>query len=140
VSEPTRSSTQATEQGHGLDRRGAGVLASSTVALVWTVLAARRPDTTFHFAPLVCAGSWGAARRWAAGGPGSRRAGLVAAAGGLAVAAITVAELEWLGWMDGPTLWGSSGAAVEAFLFAAAGALMGARFVTRRRAGLLFRS
>lgn len=119
-------------------RRHAGLLAASAVALVWVALALRQPDTTYHFAPIIVAASWGAARRWVDASPGSRTAGLTAAGGGGAIALITAAELAWLGALDGPTLWGTSGALAETLAFAAAGAALGYRFVTRRRPGFLF--
>jgi len=119
-------------------RRHAGLLATSAVALAWMALALRQPDTTYHFAPVIVAASWGAARRWVAAGSGSHAAGLAAAAGGGAIAVITAAELAWFGALEGPTLWGSAGALVETVAFAAVGAALGYRFVTRRRPGLLF--
>ncbi len=72
------------------------------------------------------------------GGPGTRTAGFAAAGGGATIARITTVELAWVGALDGPTLWGTSGAIVEAIAFAAVGAALGFRFVTRRRPGFLF--
>lgn len=118
--------------------RRAGLLAASTTALAWTALALRQPETTYHFAPMIVAASWGAARRWVDAGPGRRASGLATAGGGGAIAVVTAAELAWLGALEGPTLWGTGGALVEAVAFAAIGAAIGYRFVTRRRPGLLF--
>lgn len=122
----------------GLVRRHAGLLAASAVALAWVPLARRHPDTTYHFAPIIVAASWGAARRWVAAGPGTRTAGLAAACGGATIALTTTAELAWVGALEGPTLWGTSSALVETIAFAAVGAALGFRFVTRRGPGLLF--
>lgn len=121
-----------------LVRRHAGLLAASTVALVWVTLALRQPDTTYHFAPILVAASWGGARRWVDASSSARAVGLAAAGGGTLVAVITAAELAWLGALDGPTLWGPDGALVETLAFAVAGAALGYRFVTRRRPGFLF--
>lgn len=122
----------------GLVRRHAGPLAASAVALAWTALARRQPDTTYHFAPILVAASWGATCRWVAAGPATRPAGLATAGGGGAIALIATAELARVGAFKGPTLWGTSSALVETVAFAVVGAALGFRFVTRRRPGLLF--
>lgn len=121
-----------------LVRRHAGLLAASTVALLWVARALRQPDTTYHFGPIIVAASWGAARRWVDASPGARAVGLAAAGGGGTIASITAAELAWLGALEGPTMWGPDGVLIETLAFAAAGAALGYRFVTRRRPGYLF--
>ncbi len=90
--------------------RLAGPVVSGVVALVWLGLAANRPDATYHFAPLLCAAAWGAARRVVARAPGSWRAGVVAGVGGMVVALTAAGGLVWWGALDGPARWGTGGA------------------------------
>ncbi len=118
-------------------RRHAGLLTSSALALVWLVLARENPTNTYHFAPIVVAASWGLARRWAEGEPGTPRQGLASAGGGIVIAAITGAELAYVNALEGPTLWGSGTASAEVWLFVVLGGALGYWLVTKRRAGLL---
>lgn len=117
--------------------RHAGLLTSSALALVWLVLARENPTSTYHFAPIIVAASWGGARRWVDGASGSAREGLAAAAGGMAVAAITGGELAWVSALEGPTLWGSGTASTEVWLFVALGGVIGFLLVTWHRPGSL---
>lgn len=117
--------------------RHAGLLTSSALALVWLVLARENPTSTYHFAPIVVAASWGVARRWVDGARSSSGQGLVSAIGGMAVAGITGAELAIVGALDGPTLWGSGSASTEVGLFVVFGGLVGYWFATTKRAGAL---
>lgn len=119
-------------------RRRAGPLLAGFLALVWMVMALRRPDATFHLAPTLVAASWGAAQRAVAGAPSERGAGVAAAVGGAAVAGLATGVLGWAGALSGPTLWHEQGALGETILAVALGAALGYRFVTRHRAGLLF--
>lgn len=119
-------------------RRRAGPLLAGGLALVWTAMALRRPDATFHLAPLLVAASWGAAQRATTGAAARRRTGVIAALGGAGVAGLATAALGWSGALSGPTLWHDQGALGETVLATAVGAALGFRFVTRRRPGLLF--
>ena len=122
----------------GAVRRGAGPLLAGALAIVWTTMALRRPDATFHLAPVLVAASWGAAQRGVTGAPASRPVGMSAALGGAAFAGLATAVLGWAGALSGPTLWHEQGALGETVLGIALGAALGLRFVTRRRPGLLF--
>lgn len=119
-------------------RRRAGPLLAGVLALVWMVMALRRPDATFHLAPTLVAASWGAAQRGVTGAAAGRRTGLIAALGGAGVALLATAALGWSRALSGPTLWHDQGALGETALATAVGAALGFRFVTRRRPGLLF--
>ena len=105
--------------------RSAGLLWTLVVAVVWSLLVAWRPTTTWHLAPLLMAAAW----PWVVGqdlstsDPTARRRVLTAGAGGLGAATALTAILALAGRLEGPT-WTFGGApVVEAFLLTGAGAL-----------------
>ncbi|MEM9465712.1 MAG: hypothetical protein AAGA90_10085 [Actinomycetota bacterium] len=111
----------------------AGFGACLVAAVVWALLAARSPTSTFHFAPMVVGGLW-------AGLDGSLGAGLTqrrivnAAIGGVAIAVATAVILETKGDLDGPTFWDTSDTApvlAEHVVFAVLGGVLGAAVALR---------
>ena len=94
------------------------------VALVWSVLVAWRPTTTWHLAPLILAAAWPwvVGQDTAAGEPSARRRIMLAGGGGLAAALALTGILAAAGRLDGPTWTGSGGPVVEALLLSVGGA------------------
>ncbi len=105
--------------------RSAGLVWTLVVAVVWILLVAWRPTTTWHLAPLLMAAAWPwvVGQDLSASNSTARRGVLIAGAGGLAAASALTATLALAGRLDGPTWTGSGTAVVEAFLLAGAGAL-----------------
>lgn len=106
-------------------RRGA--FGSLAVALAWVALAAWRPESTYHLAPLVAAGAW----PWLLRRGPLRVAPRDAALGAVAATALTIVVgvgLALVGRLDGPTLWGSGHALVEVVIAAPVGATVGYRY------------
>jgi hypothetical protein len=101
-----------------------GAAATAVVLAVWSVLAVRSPDLTYHFAPLIAAGVWPVL------GHHTTTSGLrptaLAALGGFAMTATVSLLLAGAGYLEGPTFWGDGHALSEAILFAALGAAGGA--------------
>ena len=115
--------------------RGAAI---SILALaVWSVLAVRSPDLTYHFAPLIAAIAWPLGTRRAE--PAHPPAALSAAIAALATVSLASLILHVAGQLDGPTFLDTRPAVIEAVLFAIAGAAIGYRAATRQNAGLLGR-
>ncbi|RMH87098.1 MAG: hypothetical protein D6683_00615 [Actinomyces sp.] len=115
-------------------RNHAGLLAASAAAMVWAILASRHPTNTYHFSPLVVAGLWGWAERWATRRRHRGRAALLRGAAGAAVSLVTLAELAVSDALRGPTLWHAHGTApvvAEALAFTVLGAAFGARQAAR---------
>ncbi|MFP5486913.1 MAG: hypothetical protein ACLGHQ_01215 [Acidimicrobiia bacterium] len=104
-----------------------GAAATALVIAAWTVLAAWRPDVTYHLAPVFAGAAWPVALR--RGGP-IRVAPVDAARGALAGAGSTVlaALVLWaVGLLDGPTLWNDGPAIVETLPAMVVGAVGGYR-------------
>ncbi|CAN5544848.1 hypothetical protein BH10ACT10_BH10ACT10_00700 [soil metagenome] len=100
-------SRPATSRGGGADTGkflGAGLIWAIVVAVVWSVLVAWRPTTTWHLAPLILAAAW----PWVVGG--------------LAAALALVETFYATGRLDGPTWTGSGTPVVEALLLSGTGA------------------
>ena len=113
--------------------RPAGVALGLTV--LWVVVAAWRPETTYHLAPVLVAGAPPVAL--ALDAPSSRAVNVFGAAGfGLLIALVATAGLSAAGWLAGPSRLPAGGAAVEAVVFSLVGAALGvvAAFVVRSRA------
>lgn len=110
-----------------LNGRPARSVGSSLVfAAIWVVAAALRPELTFHLAPLIVAGAAPVILALEARGVGNSEPPLAAAgllATGLAVAA--TGGLSAAGWLEGPSLLPTGGAALEAAMFALAGGTAG---------------
>ena len=103
-------------------------------ALLWAVLAAIRPGTTFHLAPLLVAGAVPWVHRVQAGAPPLNV--LRPAAVGLGLAAGTSILLAMAGWLDGPSLLPFGGALEESLVGALVGSLAGLAIAAMpRRAG-----
>ena len=102
--------------------------ATLVVVAVWTVLAAWRPDVTYHLAPVFAGAAWPVALRRR--GP-LRVASFDAGRGAVAAAMLTaLASLVlWsLGLLDGPTFWNDGPAIVETLPAIAIGAVGGYRY------------
>ena len=104
----------------------AGLVWTLVVAVVWSLLVAWRPTTTWHLAPLLMAAAWPwvVGQDLSASDPTARRRVLIAGAGGLATGSALIAILALAGRLDGPTWTGGGTPVVEAFLLAGAGALV----------------
>ena len=130
--------TGSTENGLvALLRRHAGLLASSGFGLIWLLLASTWTDRHFHLMPFAVATAWAYARRAVRGEPLTVNGGLVSAAGGLAIALVTIFELDTSGLLNGATLWGGTQLAAESVAVALLGAAWGWRVATRAGRGLL---
>lgn len=114
-----------------MTRSGSGWWASAVgltvgAALLWTVLAALRPTTTWHLGPFLVA----AAAPWSwsrlGDGPVGPRAAATAAGTGWLAGLVTTGVLAGLGLLRGPTFTGTgdtvSAVVVEAAVMATAGA------------------
>ena len=114
-------------EGSGVRSSGsAGLVWTLVVAVVWILLAAWRPTTTWHLAPLLIAAAWPwvVGQDLSASDPTARRGVLIAGAGGLAAGSALTATLALAGRLEGPTWTGAGTPVVEAFLLAGAGALV----------------
>lgn len=96
------------------------------VVALWTVLAALRPEVTYHLAPALVVWS---PPFLVAGGARQRRDRLLATGGGLALAVVAAWLLDLAGWLDGPALVVAD-AFREALLVAGAAALVAALLTT----------
>lgn len=110
----------------GRDPRVPALRWTAIILLSWVALAAWRPGTTWHLAPVLAA----AAAPWLIGQDvraGDRTALprlTVGAVGGFAAAASVAWVLSATGWLHGPTLLHLPDATVEGVVFAAAGSLV----------------
>ena len=101
-----------------------GLIWTLVVAVAWSGLAAWRPATTWHLAPLILAAAW----PWVVGqdtsghDPSARRRILLAGGGGLGAALTLTGVLSSAGRLDGPTWTGSGTAGIEALLLSVGGA------------------
>lgn len=114
------------------------MLAVVAVATVWTVLAFRRPTSTYHFAPLVVGAAWPVVARMIRGSLTTGEA-VRASVGGLVAVSLVTLDLAVLNALQGPAFFGLS-SEVEAVVFGSIGAAAGglwsrlpARDLTSRR-------
>jgi hypothetical protein len=108
-----------------------GIIAAVVAASGWIALALRSPSNTYHFAPLVVALAVPVASRSVSREQLGRWTKVfIGSAGGLAAALIGL-WLAWTGNLEGPALWGGSGALVEVLVFSLGGALVGNALVWR---------
>jgi len=98
-------------------------------------LASAAPTRTYHLAPLLAVLAWPLMAR-ARGGRCSPTAAVTPVLGSLAVTGLTAVLLDVTDRLAGPALVGGS-AFGEAVPLIALGGLLGARTLTRRRAGVL---
>ncbi|HZD23193.1 MAG TPA: hypothetical protein VE569_07300 [Acidimicrobiia bacterium] len=94
------------------------IIGSLLFAVLWAVVAAVRPTTTFHLASLIVA-------IWAPLGERQRERALAMSLAGGLIAAVTTGLLSLAGWLQGPSLLPWGGAGFEALVGAAAGSLIG---------------
>ena len=101
-----------------------GLIWTLVVAVVWTVLVAWRPTTTWHLAPLILAAAWPwvVGQDTSPGDPSARQRILLAGSGGLFAALVLTGVLAAAGRLDGPTWTGSGTPVVEALLLSVGGA------------------
>ena len=101
-----------------------GLLWTLVVAVVWSLLVAWRPTTTWHLAPLILAAAWPwvVGQDTSTGDPSARRRILSAGGTGLGAALALTGLLSAAGRLDGPTWTGSGTPVVEALLVSAGGA------------------
>lgn len=85
-------------------RPGQAALGAVLVAGLWALLAARRPDTTYHFAPALVV--WAYPYLRLSGTPTGRRQHLGAVVVGASVGTIMTFALNAAGWLEGPALFG----------------------------------
>ena len=102
----------------------AGLTWTIVVAVVWSVLVAWRPTTTWHLAPLILSAAWPwvVGQDVSPGDPTARRRILLAGGGGLGAALALTGVLSATGRLDGPTWTGSGAPVVEALLLSLTGA------------------
>jgi hypothetical protein len=111
--------------------RGGAV--SVLTAVLWWVLAARTPTSTFHFAPLIVAGAWVAVEGMSEAGL-TPRASVRLGLAGFVIAAVATLLLDAAGNLEGPVFWESDNPPVvfEHLVGSALGALGGVGFAVRR--------
>ena len=112
--------------GTGATTHRTGPIGTLVVAVVWSVLVAWRPTTTWHLAPLILAATWPwmVGQDATAGDSSARRRILLAAGGGLGVAWALTAVMTLTGRLSGPTWTGSGSPVVEALLLAFGGSVL----------------
>jgi glutaredoxin len=94
-------------------------------ALLWVLLAAGTPTTTYHFAPLLMAAAAPVTRRWLTRTPVPFQPATVLAATGLMMTWVTTAALAWRGMLAGPDVTGGGRPVAESVLLAVVGAVAG---------------
>lgn len=123
--EPTGSGSSTRLDGRGSAPWWSGLPFAGSALVLWVAVAMYTPTTTYHFAPAIVAGAWPAFRRLRAGRALAARAALATTAASAALAVGATAVLHALGAMAGPTFFSPDGAAFEAFVMAAIGAVAG---------------
>ena len=118
-----------------------GLVWTLIIAVVWTVLVAWRPTTTWHIVPLILAATW----PWVVGqdatshDPSARRRIVLAAGSGLGVTWALTAVMAMTGRLSGPTWTGSGSPVVESLVLAVVGSAvamaMGLMRTVRRTTG-----
>lgn len=112
-----------------------GALLTGAVNVVWFLLALRRPELHYHFAPLIAAALWPLSLRTA--GRASMKDTQIGVAGAIGLTLLTTLIIELTGNMNGPNFLHAGPAWPEAVLFAIVGALITGRAASRERPGLL---
>jgi len=92
---------------------------------LWILVAAWRPEVTYHLAPVLIAGIAPLSLTFDREHAVDRRSILLAGVLGLGISLLTTALLAGLGWLAGPSLLPTGGAAAEAVVFSIFGALIG---------------
>ncbi len=104
-------------------------LYTAGLAGVWLVAAAWRPDVTYHLAPVLVVGAppvlVSLDDATSDGSAAAMRRIVLAGLGGLVVGFVATVLLSAAGWLNGPSLLPSGGAAAEAVVFVVAGAAIG---------------
>lgn len=110
-----------------------GAAAALGTAVLWWVLAARTPTSTFHFAPLIVAAAWVAVEGMSEAGL-TPRASVRLGIAGFVLASVVTLLLDAAGNLEGPVFWESDNPPVvfEHLVGSALGALGGVGFAVRR--------
>ena len=103
---------------------GRGVMLAALIAAAWVALALRDPDVTYHVAPLIAAGSAPVATRERSR-PHKSRVSLIAGAASTTLVLVIIAALALTDHLEGPTIWHTRPAAVEATMLAIVGGVGG---------------
>ncbi len=114
------------------------IYTSGVVAAVWVVLAWLNPESTYHLAPVLAAGIFPVAQRVRHGRLRPAQAAGAGAGGYLNVLIVT-GLLAWIDKLQGPSLLPFGGAAVEALVLGALGAVAGAALAIAPRPKALSR-
>jgi hypothetical protein len=117
---------------------GRAAMVGALSGAAWVALALRRPEVTYHLAPLIVAGSAPVTARHEARRPRGRVPLIAGTASTLLALAITVA-LAVTDHLEGPTLWHTRPAALEAVLAALAGGVCGTWVAMRWRTDRIVR-
>lgn len=110
---------------------------AAAVCAVWSALAIRSPDLTYHFAPVIAAAVWPLSMR--SNGRRDSRDAMTSAIGAFLLVSAVALGLHVTDNLTGPTFWNEGPALTEAIVFAAVGAAVGGRAASRAGAGLLGR-
>lgn len=101
------------------------VVAALGFALLWVLLAARTPTTTYHFAPLLVAAAAPVTCRLLTRLPVPPRLATALAVTSLAIASATTGALTWQGLLAGPDLTGGDAPVMESVLLTVVGTALG---------------
>lgn len=101
------------------------LLVAVVFAVLWVLLAASEPATTYHLAPLLVAASAPIARRWLDRTPPDRETALRLAAASLGITLLTAAVLALLDKLSGPDVLGGDLVLAQTVLSALLGAALG---------------
>ncbi len=112
-----------------------GALLTGLMCAVWFVLAARRPELHYHFAPLVAAALWPLSLR--SNGRATADAARIGGIGAAALVFATTGVIVAAGNMNGPNFLHQGPAWPEAMLFALVAAGWATRVASREKPGML---
>lgn len=132
ASDPLRAEASSEPNPSAL-RRISGLIALVVVLGLWAVLAWRTPTSTFHFAPIIAAGSLPVVQRM---NTTRLPLGLAARQSALGVGSTLLVgvALHISNRLEGPTFWTEGGAIYEVLGFAAVGGVFGLWYASRAEA------
>lgn len=135
LSEVPQRNAEAPPQRHVVGR---AMLFAAVIAAAWVALTVRRPEVTYHLAPLIAAGSAPLATRQQSR-PHRSRISLITGAVSTTLVLVVAAALTLTDHLEGPTIWHTRPAALEAMAMAIVGGVSGTWVAVRGRPGLLGR-
>ncbi len=106
---------------------------ATALGLLWIVIAAIRPDATFHLAPILIAGTPSVLLAFEDAGPLRPLVVIGTGFGGFLLAVGAALAVVAMGNMDGPAFGSFSGPLMEAIVFAGVGAVAATLFAALRR-------